>query len=92
MSWTHGYLMPGMYSKEHKPQPSEMDRYEEVKEEVISNVWEFSIAQAQDYTQSEVMKKTLQDLVYSISESILHNDKISKMYHESTGKGEVNVE
>jgi len=80
MSWTHGYLMPGMYSK---AQPDEMDDYDQIKEEVISNVWEFSIAQAQDYAQSEVMKKTLQELVYSISESILHNDKISKMYHDS---------
>ena len=92
MSWTHGYLVPGMLGKEHTPQPSDEDRYDQVKEEVISDVWEFSIAQAQDYAQSEVMKKTLQELVYSISESILHNDKISQMYHDSKAKGAINVE
>jgi len=31
-------------------------------------------------------------LVYSISESILHNDKISKMYQDSKGKGAINAE
>ena len=77
MSWTHGYY-GGV-----KPQPSERDRYDEVKEEVISDVWEFSIAQAQDYASTPELKKSLQDLVYSISESILHNDKVSKMYHDS---------
>ena len=89
MSWTHGYLVPGMLGKS---QPDEMDDYDKVKEEVISSVWDFSIAQAQDYAQSEVMKKTLQELVYSISESILHNDKISQMYHDSKAKGAINVE
>ena len=92
MSWTHGYLMPGMYGKERKPQPSEMDRYDQVKEAVISDVWEFSIAQAQDYASTPELKKSLQELVYSISESILHNDKISQMYHDSKAKGAINVE
>ena len=86
MSWTHGYLVPGMLAKGYKPQPSQMDNYEQVKEEVISDVWEFSIAQAQDYASTPELKKSLQELVYSISESILHNDKVSKMYHSSKVK------
>ena len=92
MSWTHGYLVPGMLPKGYKPQPSQMDNYEQTKEEVISDVWEFSIAKAQDYASTPELQKTLQEVVYSISESILHNDKVSKMYHDSKGKGAINVE
>ena len=86
MSWTHGYY-GGM-----KANPSQMDSYDQTKEEVISDVWEFSIAQAQDYASTPELRKSLQDLVCSISESILHNDKISKMYHDSKGKGAINAE
>jgi hypothetical protein len=83
---THGYY-GGV-----RVNPSQMDTYEQVKEEVISDVWEFSIAQAQDYASTPELKDSLQELVYSISESILHNDKISKMYQDSKGKGAINAE
>jgi len=86
MSMTHGYY-GGV-----RVNPSQMDTYEQVKEEVISDVWEFSIAQAQDYASTPELKDSLQELVYSISESILHNDKISKMYQDSKGKGAINAE
>jgi len=86
MSFTHGYY-GGM-----KVNPSQIDSYEQAKEEVISDVWEFSIAQAQDYASTPELKESLQELVYSISESILHNGKISKMYHDSKGKGAINAE
>jgi hypothetical protein len=86
MSWTHGYY-GGI-----RMNPSKMDSYDQVKEEVISDVWEFSIAQAQDYASTPELRKSLQELVYSISESIIHNDKISKMYQDSKGKGAINAE
>ena len=86
MSWTHGYY-GGI-----RMNPSKMDSYDQVKEEVISDVWEFSIAQAQDYASTPELKESLQELVYSISESIIHNDKISKMYQDSKGKGAINAE
>jgi len=73
---------------EIKAKPAQVYNYDEAKEEIISNVWDFSIAKAQDYAPTPELKKSIQDLVYSISESILHNDKINKMYHDSnvTGK------
>ena len=86
MSWTHGYY-GGI-----RMNPSKMDSYDQVKEEVISDVWEFSIAQAQDYASTPELKKSLQELLYSISESIIHNDKIIKMYQDSKGKGAINAE
>ena len=73
---------------EIKDKPTQMDNYDQVKEEIISNVWDFSIAKAQDYASTPELKKSLQDLVYSISESILYNDKISKMYYDSKAKGQ----
>ena len=73
---------------EIKAKPTQMDNYDQVKEEIISNVWDFSIAKAQDYASTPELKKSLQDLVYSISESILYNDKISKMYYDSKAKGQ----
>ena len=72
---------------EIKDKPTQMDNYDQVKEEIISNVWDFSIAKAQDYASTPELKKSLQDPVYSISESILYNDKISKMYYDSKVKG-----
>jgi hypothetical protein len=92
MSWTHGYSVPGMPPKGYIANPSQMDNYEQTKEEVISDVWEFSIAQAQDYAATPELKKTLQELVYSISESIMYNDKISKMYYDSKTGGTVDAE
>ena len=86
MSFSEGYY-GGM-----KANPSRMDSYDKAKEEVISDVWGFSIAKAQDYASTPELRKSLQELVYSISESILHNDKVSKMYHDSKGKGVSNVE
>jgi len=94
MSWTHGYGggMKPSYSKTTEGQPTRMDDYDAKKEEIISDVWDFSIAKAHDLAHSPEIKKDLLELVYSISHSILHNGKVSKMYHDSKGKGASNVE
>ena len=60
MSWTHGYLVPGILAKGHL---DEQDLNEQIREEAYTDAWELSLSKAQDMVENPENKKMIADIV-----------------------------
>ena len=60
MSWTHGYLVPGILAKGHL---DEQDLNEQIREEAYTDAWELSLSKAQDMVEHPDNKKMIADIV-----------------------------
>ena len=64
MSFTHGYMVPGLLAKGHLNQ---QDLNEQIREEAYTDAWETSLRKAQDMVTNDENKKLIADIVDRIA-------------------------
>ena len=64
MSFTHGYMVPGLLAKGHLNQ---QDLNEQIREEAWTDAWEVSLNQAQDIVSDLKMERQIHNIVDAIA-------------------------
>ena len=64
MSFTHGYMVPGLLAKGHLNQ---QDLNEQIREEAYTDAWETSLSKAQDMISDSESKLDIARLVETIA-------------------------